>query len=208
MNARATFLVGMGIVVAWMLLRSPPMRWATASNGKAYYVKNVSDAAEAAELLSTLEQTIRRFCDAAHVLAPECPRLAIIRRRWDGTLSEVAPGRDDHTIAYSLGKRSIHLCVRSASGDIEDKNTAMFVLIHELAHVANEHEIGHTPSFWKTHKYLLELAERVGAYAHENHDERRVSYCKRPLGRSPLECVKRGACESALAHLTPAPASP
>jgi hypothetical protein len=206
MNARDIFLVMSGLYVIYIFLHMPKMRWVTASNGKAYYVKNVSDAPAAAELLSALEGTIRAFCDAAKALAPDCPHFAVIRRRWDGTLSEIEPGRDDHTIAYSLGKRSIHLCVRTATGEIEDRNTAMFILIHELAHVATEHEIGHTPSFWKTHKYLLELAERVGAYRHENHDDQRVNYCKRPLGRSPLECVKDGMCESSLAHLTPAPA--
>jgi hypothetical protein len=176
------------------------MRWVTVHGDASYYVKNFPDAEDAGKLLALLACRMREFCKKARELVPECRLIANINRRWDGTLSEIETSRA--SVAYSLGKRSVHVCIRDAQGHLEDPNTAMFVLVHELAHIATD-EIGHTKTFWKNHKYLLELAERTGTYTHVDHDAGTVNFCKRPLGPSPLTCVKAKSCASSLSHLPP-----
>lgn len=164
------------------------------STGKEYRVKPLPDAPLAADRLARLELLLRQFLERAERLAPGDPRLANIRARWNGTLAETPGGKD---IAYSIGKDSVYVCVRDARGTLDDVNTSMFVLVHELAHIGTD-SWGHTGEFWKNMQFLLELAEKTGTYTYQDFEETHVTYCGRLLGGSPLKCIKEGTCESAL----------
>lgn len=191
---RSFYFYAILLVAAFLLLRREKMVWRVAPvNGKAYYVKNVSDAKDAANHLATLESRVSTFLKKGEERDKDDPRLVRIKERWTGTLSEVPPAADN--VAYSIGKTSIHICVREKNGRLTDLNTSLFVLIHELAHVATT-TIGHTNEFWKNMKYLLELAEEVGVYTYVDHDETTESLCGRVLGTNPLTCVKEKTCAS------------
>jgi hypothetical protein len=164
------------------------------STGKEYRVKPLPDAVAAADRLAELEQLLRRFLREAEILAPHDVRLRSIRERWNGTLAETPGGKD---IAYSIGKDSVYVCVRDSEGRLDDVNTCMFVLMHELAHVGTD-SWGHTDEFWQNMQFLLELAEKVGVYSYQDFEATQVTYCGRLLGGSPLKCVKQGTCRSAL----------
>lgn len=163
--------------------------------GKEYSVKRGPASQEMADRLAALEQRLHRLLDGASSIMPNDPRIVTIRQKWDGTLAEVEASDE---VAFSVDKTSIHVCLRNSRGGIEDFNTSMFVLIHELAHVATE-DYGHSPQFWANMRFLLELAERLGIYKYENYDSTSTTFCGHPLGSSPLTCVKRGSCTSALA---------
>ena len=178
----------------FMVLRREAMVWKRAkSTDAAYYVKNLPDADAAAEHLARLHQHISTFLDRAREKVPGDARLQRITERWSGTLSEIPGGADN--VAYSLGKNTIHICVREKDGKLADMNTSLFVLLHELAHVATD-SYGHTKEFWKNMKFLLELAEEVGIYTYVNHDETVETLCGRVLGTNPLSCVKNKTCLS------------
>jgi len=88
---------------------------------------------------------------------------------------------DNEYTSYSLNKgEEIKLCLNnnSASSDniIDDDNTAMFVLIHELAHIMTE-EVGHPPQFWENMKMLIEHAVDCKVYNYVNYKENPVYYC-------------------------------
>lgn len=202
MGARATtgsaavvmtmVLVGLALYLAW----PKRMKWVRSEvTGKSYYVKNMRGAQRVADRLAHLERRVAAFLEEAERYAPGDPRVQNIRARWNGTLAETL---DDKEVAYSMGKDAISLCVRTPGGDLETENTSMFVLLHELAHVATD-EYGHTPSFWTNMKLLLELAEATGFYTYEDFDD--ASYCGRRLVLSPLTCVKTGECKSELRKL-------
>jgi hypothetical protein len=167
----------------------------SAVNGKEYRVKPLPDCAAAADRLAQLEMRLRRFLEASEAIAPGDARLANIRSRWNGTLAETPGGKD---IAYSIGKDSVYVCVRDTAGALDDINTCMFILVHELAHLATD-DWGHVPEFWTNMKFLLELAEKTGAYKYQDFEAGLVTYCGRPLGGSPLSCIKNGTCTSELA---------
>lgn len=185
-------------IVLWALWQAWPKRmtWVRSDlTGKMYKVKNVPDAQMVADRLAALELRLVKFLEDAEARAPGDARLANIRKRWDGTLSEVEHDRD---VAYSLGKDSVAVCVRSSSqGALESENTSMFVLLHELAHVATD-KYGHDTTFWDNMKFLLEVAEATGFYTYQDFEATSASYCGRPLESSPLTCVKTGACTSSL----------
>lgn len=128
-----------------------------------------------------------------------CPKFQRIRDRWNGILYETA--KEDHpeeALAYSIDKgKAIHICVLDEDGQVADTNGMLFVAIHELAHVA-ETEYGHGPSFFKTMRYLLEVADNLGIYSYQDHATEHVSLCGRRLGHNPLTCVKKKECQPML----------
>lgn len=186
------------VLVAVLLVTFWPRRlvWVRASTvDKEYRVKPLPDAVQAADRLAELEMRLKDFLEQADRLVPGDPRIRNVRVRWNGTLAETPGGGD---IAYSIGKDSVYVCIRDASGRLDDVNTCMFVLLHELAHLATD-AWGHPAVFWKNMKFLLELAEKTGTYAYQDFAATTVTYCGRVLGGSPLTCVKNGSCASELA---------
>jgi len=191
----AVLLVAWAVWVAWPRCM---VKVRSEVTGKTYVVKNLPDAQAVADRLATLEVRLNEFLAKAEAYAPGDPRLANIRRRWSGTLSEIVY---DPEVAYSLGKDTVSLCVRNkGTGGLEPENTSMFVLLHELAHVATD-EYGHTDRFWANMQLLLEIAEAVGMYRYEDFEAEGTEYCGRRLLKSPLTCVKNKGCASALAGL-------
>ena len=148
----ACVLLAAILAAAYTVARPGDVTWVRSSlTGKDYSVKKAPDAQAMADRLAELEHRLRRLLDGGAALVPGDPRLDAIRRRWDGTLSEV---RAEGEVAFSIDKSSISVCLRDSRGAIEDLNTSMFVLLHELAHVATP-DYGHSPQFWANMQFLL-----------------------------------------------------
>ena len=180
------------VLVAWLLARPGDMESVRVGGaaGRQYRVRRAPDSQAAADRLAELEDRLRRLLEGAARVVPGDRRVEAIRARWDGTLSEVQAADE---VAFSVDKASVHVCLRDAAGRLEDLNTSMFVLLHELAHVATD-DYGHSPEFWDNMRFLLELAERLGLYRYEDYGAQQVTFCGQPLGASPLTCVKDRTC--------------
>lgn len=170
------------------------MTWVEVGDKK-YHVRKVYDQKESAEMLHQLTVKLSRFVEEASNRYPMDRRIQNIRKRWNGTLAETGSSGSD--IAYSLNKKSIHICIRDASGNLEKFNTAMYVLLHEAAHVASE-KYGHGDEFWDNFRFLLEVAEEMGVYTYQDFDASRVTFCGRTLGNNVMKCVKENTCKSLL----------
>jgi len=186
------------IIVAgamYLVWQPTDMVWVYSSiTGKDYEVKRAPDQQRMADRLAMLEQTLHTFLDRANAAMPSEPRIQTIRSRWDGTLSETEASED---VAFSIDKTSISLCLRDSLGRVEEYNASVFVLIHELAHIATS-DYGHSPEFWENMKFLLEVAEKNGLYTYTDYSAKATTYCGHPLGSSPLTCVKQRTCSSLL----------
>lgn len=182
--------------VVYFLVRRQRMTWVCSKRtGKWYFVKNVEQKQDVADLLAMLELRLHVFIEKASDLAPEDVRLLNIRQRWSGTLCEVENGKE---AAYSLGKNALHLCVREQNGSLTSNiNALMFILFHELAHIATD-DIGHTPTFWKNMTWVLELAHKTETYDADDHSPETTTVCGQALGESPLMCSKSGTCKTEL----------
>lgn len=186
------------IVIVLLLLvaaTSWNMTWVSVDD-RQYHVRKGKDVdpRESAEMLHALTLNMSRFVEEATDKYPMDGRLQNIKERWNGTLAEVGSGND---IAYSLNKKSIHICIRNPNGELERMNTAMYVLLHEAAHVASE-KYGHGDDFWDNFRFLLEVAEDLGMYTYQDFDSTQVTFCGRTLGNNVMKCVKESTCKSFL----------
>ena len=90
--------------------------------------------------------------------------------------------------AYSLNKgEEICLCLREPDDElkiIDDMNTLMFVLVHELAHLMTD-DIGHTNKFWNNMAYLLKKSSEINLYNPINYKISPVMYCGVKIDETP-----------------------
>ena len=189
-------------LVPGLLLLSTVLVFALWNSGdrvyyRGYFVNDRHGKDEVAALLQKLQSNLHAFLQAAPA---QDSRFQRIREKWSGTLAEIdRDSQKDGSLAYSLNKDSIHVCVRAADGSLADENTATFVLIHELAHIATQ-SFGHTPEFWENMKYVLEVAESLGFYRYVHHGQTPTTLCGHQLGASPLTCVREKTCASTLTN--------
>lgn len=183
------------LIAIWLVAgQNRKMMWVKASNGKEYWVKNMPGSAQVAERLAYMEIKLRAFIKSAMKIYTCEPGLKRIKDRWNGTLSEIDVVTSND-VAYTVGKRTVAVCVRDKNGDLGDVETCMFVLIHELAHIATE-EYGHTPAFWAHMRFLLEAAEETKFYTYQAFEKAPQPYCGHAISTSPLTCLKKKTCTS------------
>jgi hypothetical protein len=168
-------------------------------NGKSYVVIDTGNYEGAANMLARLEDASRSFIDAAIAAYPQDTRMRRVKKLWTGTLSEI-PQSD--TIAYTIEKRTLYICVRDAAGNIQNFEDLMFVLLHELSHMMNP-SFGHDDSFWTQFKKTLEIANQLGYLPYKDYDDYSVTVCGKTITSNPMSCVAKGECFSSLRPLRP-----
>ncbi|GAQ90973.1 hypothetical protein KFL_007080110 [Klebsormidium nitens] len=86
-------------------------------------------------------------------------------KRYKTKMRPIAEGEGG--AAYTRNKSDVRLCVPESLEE-RDVQTALFVALHELAHIANV-SWGHDQSFWDTFRDLLRLAVRAKIYKRRNY---------------------------------------
>ena len=66
--------------------------------------------------------------------------------------------------SYTEDKSIIYLCLRDENGQVYPMNTIIYVTLHEIAHLLNRDDYGHTEKFHKVFDDLLCKAADVGIY--------------------------------------------
>lgn len=112
---------------------------------------------------------------------------------WKGKIRRLVPSRTSEA-AVTVDKSFISLCLRDhAYGTLHNENVAMFVVIHELAHMSND-QVGHGPEFWNNMRWLLLNAETCGIYHDAGFERNPVTFCGHAITGSPLTCFKMNKC--------------
>jgi predicted metal-dependent hydrolase len=150
-----------------------------------YTVQIKDDSKEAADLiakiksrLSTLIEHLKKTYDGSD----ERIERLISNYRPDKMREGVdTPGYT----SYSINKgEQIILCLRNED-ELVDINTMMFVVLHEMGHLASE-SIGHTEEFWDNFKWLLEESINIGIYVKQDFETKSVEYCGMNITSTPL----------------------
>lgn len=130
-----------------------------ASNGfeyKVYAKRPDSSKRKAADILAELDDRVEKL-----LASPDDAYQADIKKHFSGT--EL---RENLTEAYTLGKGTkVYLDLTPGKGDdgFYPIDLLMFVLIHEISHIAVPHD-GHDQKFWNIFNKLLDKATNMGLY--------------------------------------------
>jgi hypothetical protein len=92
---------------------------------------------------------------------------------------------DDRYTTFTLDKRDIHVCLRTRNDHqhLYDIDRLMYVVIHELAHMANwdrvtgQPIIGHGKEFISIFRDLVKRSIRLKIYNYRDYKESPVEYC-------------------------------
>lgn len=101
----------------------------------------------------------------------------ILRNYNSERIYEAIPTGQNGT-SYTVRKgEQLHLCMRKkGTGQFEDKNSVLFVTIHELAHMGNIYW-GHDDDFWAIFKFLITEAVEMGIYTPIDYSVSPIKYC-------------------------------
>jgi predicted metal-dependent hydrolase len=155
-------------------------------DNKEYMVQDKKDSQEAANLIAVIRQRLVLLVENLIKTHPsDDPRIVMLKDNFNP--DSLKEGEDDSGYtSYSINKgEQIVLCLRNKD-KLVDINTMMFVVLHELAHIATE-SIGHTPEFWDNFKWILEESINVGVYQKKDYDRESVEYCGMTITSTPLE---------------------
>jgi hypothetical protein len=119
----------------------------------------------------------------------------LLARYNPDNLAENSPRDPSGDTSYTIGKGDVlALCLRERDPlragdprlyDIHDLNTLMFVMVHELTHVAIL-DLDHPPRFWRAFKFLLAESVKAGVLDPVNYDRLPEEYCGMSIDYSPL----------------------
>lgn len=70
----------------------------------------------------------------------------------------------ESSTSFTEDKTIIYLCLRNERGQFYPMNTLIYVCLHEIAHLLNREDFGHTPAFNKIFDKLLCKAAAKGVY--------------------------------------------
>jgi len=91
--------------------------------------------------------------------------------------------------SYTMNKgSSMHVCLRDKTDPTKlvDFDTLIFVLLHEISHIANYNGWGHDTQFWQTFKFILHEAVLAGIYKPVNYKTQPKNYCGLTIAYQPL----------------------
>jgi hypothetical protein len=147
-----------------------------------YLIKsnNITDAQykENANALAEINKRVELLIDAVKNKYPKLKQLYSPEK-----LSEAAI--DNRYTTFTVDKSDIHVCLRTRNDQKElyDINRLMYVIIHELAHMANwdpktgEPIIGHGPEFMAIFKDLVKQSISLGIYKWVDYSKSPQEYC-------------------------------
>lgn len=152
-------------------------------NSKSYLVQDDDLKRETADLLAKLSEKSITLITYLLETYPDNEKIRRLKRFKPYKLREKKPNTSG--TSFTLGKRAIVLCLKkNNNSELIDKNTAFFVLLHEIAHVMTV-SVGHTEDFWENFKFLLANSIDQNLYTYDNYEEAK-RYCGIEITSSPL----------------------
>jgi hypothetical protein len=136
--------------------------------------------------LATIESFITKFIKYLSNKFPNDPRANRLSRRLKNIKIEESELKDGVS-SFTVNKGElISVCVRSKENHSQFHNhqLILFVIIHELAHIAST-SFGHNDEFNINFKWLLKEAQNVG-YIPIDYSENPVTYCGVNVTNNPI----------------------
>lgn len=149
-----------------------------------YTVQIRKDAKEAADLIAKIRQKLVLLVEHLGKTYPADERVKMLKQNFQPDKLKEGVDTPGYT-SYSINKgEQIVLCLRSKD-ELMDINTMMFVVLHEMAHLATK-SIGHTDEFWDNFRWILEESMNIGIYTKQDFNKENVEYCGMTITSTPL----------------------
>lgn len=158
------------------------------TDGREYLVQNLPDKQQASELMAQIHADLQRLMtmyDQPEFSQDSAVQLLLQRFNVDNVVENSV---DSKYTSYSENKgEKIVLCLRDKQPPYElvDKNTLLFVTLHEMAHLMTA-STGHTSEFWSNFRRMLTDAQKIGIYSAVNYSRTPAEYCGMMITDSPL----------------------
>ena len=155
-------------------------------DNKIYQVQDYDNNKQAANIMSSLVSDSLKLIDYLANKYPEKDNVARLKEKFNPTNVQEAIHEKDST-SYTLNKgEMMHLCLRHKDKNktLHEHNLLMFVIIHELAHIASK-SVGHNTEFYDNFKFLLNEATYLGIYHPVNFKKTPEMYCGMNVTNNP-----------------------
>ena len=158
-------------------------------NNKKYLVRSHNKSSiiqKSANLLAELTKKKSILCDFIESSNKYKSHKGIKRllENKDVKLEELSYKYNDEA-AYSINKGEvIGICLRDKDGKLQNKNTMIYVLIHELAHIMSVN-YAHDKEFWNNFAFLLEAAIECNIYKYVDYTHSPTTYCGHDVSQNP-----------------------
>ena len=177
----------------------------TAYDGRRYNVRaegNSEERIESANFLSNIYNKIDKLVlYMKDKSLPNNTTAIRLYKRWARCgLKETS--YHETSAAYTVNKgEELRLCIRSPKSQLlENENTAIFVVLHELAHLMSV-SYGHNEEFQLNFLYIVEIGSALGIYMPEDFGNEPINYCGTVITTTPCD---GGTCEYTSIPTSPA----
>jgi hypothetical protein len=145
-------------------------------DGRSYLVLSLPDKQNAADYLAEINGDLQALIKHLRAKYPQNENYQRLYKNFDPDgISEGSP--DSSYTSFSVNKSQMTICIRQeGSYEFVDKNIILYVVIHELGHMACS-QIGHVPVFWAIFKEILTEAVEIGMYKKEDYKSNPAPYC-------------------------------
>lgn len=185
-------VIGVGAVLAYTMTQGPRNTLRIQGpDGHSYEMQNLPEKEKAVKLLSEIRESLVKL----HTHYKETPGLTsdppisrFVNRFTPDVFVENDMTSPDTSYSENKGQKIV-VCLRDKTRaptyPLIDKNTIMFVMLHEMAHLMTE-TIGHTQEFWSNFKRILGDAVQIGLYTPVNYAQQPTPYCGMTITDTPL----------------------
>jgi hypothetical protein len=158
-------------------------------DNKKYYIQDsFHNYDDAVNMISEINNIVIHFIDLLKQKYPNDGRIIRLYNRYDpNNIIEGNPINNKNSTSYSIAKgKKLVFCLRSKKDkELHERNLLMFVVIHELAHLASI-SYGHNQEFMENFKFLLREAINKGIYKYDNYYSKPQEYCGIKLTSTPV----------------------
>ena len=155
-------------------------------DGKSYCVRERNKIQLVADLLAETTQNMKKIVSYLGEKYPERENVKRLVKNFNPRkISETLPTSKFTAYSENKGEKLAFCTTTTKKGNkLIDKNTLMFVALHELSHIATK-SIGHTTEFWENFKFLIENAKEINIYTPVDYKESPKEYCGMTISDSP-----------------------
>ncbi len=184
--------VGVGATIAYLLTQGPKNTLRIKGpDGHDYDMQNLPDKENAVKLMADIRGSLVKLYEHykdTPGLDQDPPVGRFLARFSPDVFSENDMASQDTSYSENKGQKIV-VCLRDKKNapkyPLIDKNTVMFVMLHEMAHLMTE-TIGHTQEFWGNFKRILGDGVQIGIYHPVNYAHSPVDYCGMKITDSPI----------------------